>query len=630
MGWIMTDMEGTCRRYINWCDLRSAILRYRPIPGPFSHTENLLKLDQIRHIIFLLLFLPQFAAAQYYIRGEVRDEKNTGLQNVKIILHSSGLSYATGVGGAFGILSSRAWDSLSLYLEGYEPLHVSVNTSKYQNLQMRMQPFTASLQKHSLLSLTSDLQMKADKQWAAGDETYNTIIENPFISASGNPSTSLVLNVDRSSYSNVRRFINMDGQVPPDAVRIEEMLNYFNFNYADPRKDSMFRVESSLTSCPWTPGNQLLFLQVNTRKLLLDKVPPGNLVFLVDVSGSMDMPNRLPLLKSSFRKLVENLRAIDTVSIVVYGSAVGVMLPPTSGEDKKKIQQAIEDLQPGGSTPGEAGILQAYRLAQSKFIKGGNNRIILATDGDFNVGQNNEKELEELITRMKQTGIYLTCLGVGMGNYKDSKIEVLAKKGNGNFAYLDNEQEGEKVLVREFTQTLYTVADDVYMNVQFNPDLVKDYRLIGFDNKRAALADSASELEGGEIGSGHSVIAIFELTPTDENREAMEAGAMSKQISRVRIHYKYPEDSKDRFSYFSCPYNYLEFSEAGPMLRFAAAVSLFGSLLRHSEYTRNVGWPELVSMTESSVDLTNNLQKEFMDLVLKAQKLYAPVKKKKN
>ena len=587
-------------------------------------------MDHIRYIIFLLLSLPHFAAAQYYIRGEVKDEKNTGLQNVRIILHSTGIPYATGVGGAFGILSSRTRDSLSLYLEGYEPLHVSVNTSKYQTLQMRMQPFTASLQKHSLLSVTSDLQMKADKQWAAGDETYNTIIENPFVSASRNPSTSLVLNVDRASYSNIRRFINMDGQVPPDAVRIEEMLNYFNFNYTDPPRDSMFRVESSLTSCPWTPGNQLLFLQVNSRKLSLDKVPASNLVFLVDVSGSMDMPNRLPLLKSSFRKLVDNLRAIDTVSIVVYGSAVGVMLPPTSGEEKTKIRDAIEDLQPAGSTPGEAGILQAYRLAQSKFIKGGNNRVILATDGDFNVGQNNEKELEELITRMKQTGIYLTCLGVGMGNYKDSKIEVLAKKGNGNFAYLDNEQEGEKVLVREFTQTLYTAADDVYMNVQFNPDLVKDYRLIGFDNKRAALADSSSELEGGEIGSGHSAIAIFELAPTDENREAMATGAMSKQISKVRIHYRDPGGKLDRFAYFTCSYNYLEFNEARPMLRFTASVSLFGSLLRNSEYTRGVGWHELVSMSEGSADLSNNLQKEFMELVLKAQKLYAPVKKKKN
>jgi Ca-activated chloride channel family protein len=567
--------------------------------------------------------------AQYYIRGEVKDEKNNGLQNVKIILHSTSLPYATGVGGAFGILSSKVTDSLSFYLEGYEPLHVKVNTSKFQSLQMKMQPFTASLQKHTLLSVTSDMRLKADKQWVAGDETYNTIIENDIIQAAKYPNTSLVLNVDRASYSNIRRFLNMNSQVPPDAVRIEEMLNYFNFNYDDPPKDSVFKVESSLTSCPWTPGNQLLFLQINTKKLQLDKVPPSNLVFLIDVSGSMDMPNRLPLLKSSFRKLVENLRPIDTVSIVVYGSVVGVMLTPTSGEDKKKIYEAIENLEAGGFTPGEAGILQAYKLAESKFIKGGNNRVILATDGDFNVGQNNEKQLEELITRMKQTGIYLTCLGVGMGNYKDSKIEVLAKKGNGNFAYLDTEQEGEKVLVKELTQTLFSAADDVYMNVEFNPDLVKAYRLIGFDNKRAALADSSSQLEGGEIGSGHSVIALFELTPTEENTQAMGSGTMTKSIAKIKMHFKFPEQTNDRYSYFTCPYNYLEFGEARPILRFAASVSLMGALLRNSEYTRDASWTDLVSMTEKSADLNNNLQKEFMDLVLKAQKIYTPLKKKK-
>lgn len=586
-------------------------------------------MKQLFFILTLCLLLPRLVTAQYYIRGEVKDEKNNGLQNVKIILHSTGLPYATGVGGAFGILSSKVTDSLSFYLEGYEPLHVKVNTSKFQSLQMKMQPFTASLQKHTLLSVTADMRMKADKQWVAGDETYNTIIENDVIQAAKYPNTSLVLNVDRASYSNIRRFLNMNSQVPPDAVRIEEMLNYFNFNYDDPPKDSVFKVESSLTSCPWTPGNQLLFLQINTKKLLLDKVPPSNLVFLIDVSGSMDMPNRLPLLKSSFRKLVENLRPIDTVSIVVYGSVVGVMLTPTSGEEKKKIYDAIENLEAGGFTPGEAGILQAYKLAESKFIKGGNNRVILATDGDFNVGQNNEKQLEELITRMKQTGIYLTCLGVGMGNYKDSKIEVLAKKGNGNFAYLDTEQEGEKVLVKELTQTLFSAADDVYMNVEFNPDLVKAYRLIGFDNKRAALADSSSQLEGGEIGSGHSVIALFELTPTEENTQAMGTGTMTKSIAKIKMHYKFPEQSNDRYSYFTCPYNYLEFGEARPILRFAASVALMGALLRNSEYTRNASWADLVSIAEKSADLNNNLQKEFMDLVLKAQKIYTPLKKKK-
>lgn len=581
------------------------------------------------YCFFVLLFLfPAFLSAQYYIRGEVKDEKGNGLQNVKIILNSTGLPYSTGVGGAFGILTNKASDSLNFSLEGYEPFNIKVNSSKFVSIMLKMQPFAASLQKHSLLSITGNMQAMADKQWAAGDETYNTIIENSYIDVSRFPSTSMVLNVDRASYSNIRRFINMGSTVPPDGVRIEEMLNYFNFNYANPPKDSIFRVESSLSSCPWMPGNQLLFLQVNTRKINLDKVPPSNLVFLIDVSGSMDMPNRLPLLKSSFRKLVQNLRPIDTVSIVVYGSVVGVMLQPTSGENKKKIYDAIEELTPGGFTPGEAGILQAYKLAQSKFIKGGNNRVILATDGDFNVGQNNEKQLEEMITRQKQTGIYLTCLGVGMGNYKDSKIEVLAKKGNGNFAYLDNELEGEKVLVKELTQTLYAAADDVYLNVEFNPDLVKSYRLIGFDNKRSALADSSSELEGGEIGSGHSMIAIFELEPTEENKAAMSVGAMSKQIASARIHYRMIDGKEVRWSSFQCPYNYLEYKESRAFLRFATCVALYGSMLRSSEYVKNVSWQELVNMTYECADQSNNLQKEFYEMVVKSQKIYQPLKKK--
>jgi Ca-activated chloride channel family protein len=462
-----------------------------------------------------------------------------------------------------------------------------------------------------------------------GDETYNSLIENEFIITQKNPQTAMVLNVDRASYSNIRRFINMNSEVPPDGVRIEEMLNYFNFNYSEPEHDSIFSVAATVTSSPWTAGNQLLHLQVNTRKLNMDVVPPSNLVFLIDVSGSMDMPNRLPLLQSSFRKLVENLRPIDTVSIVVYGSVVGVMLVPTSGEDKKKIFQAIEDLSPGGSTPGEAGILQAYKLAQNQFIKGGNNRVILATDGDFNVGQHTEKQLEELITRMKQTGIYLTCLGVGMGNYKDSKIEVLAKKGNGNFAYLDTEQEGEKVLVKELTQTLYAAADDVYMNVAFKPEWVKSYRLIGFDNKRVALADSSSVLEGGEIGSGHSVIAVFEIVPTSENLALISSSDAKNTIASVSVHYKLPGTKLSRYATYQCPFNYREFNNADSFVRFTTAVTLFGALLRKSEYVKNSSWPALISIAQSAVDTSDKLQKEFLDLVLKGQKIYAPVKKKK-
>jgi Ca-activated chloride channel family protein len=592
--------------------------------------NKFLKVTLSRIIIILCLFFNTASlSAQYYIRGEIKDEKSNPLQNVRIILQSTGMPYSSGVGGAFGILSAKEKDSLHVSLDGYESVFIPVNAQKYQKISLKMLPFTASLHRHSLLSLTPNLEMKMDRNRVMGDETYNSLIENEFINAEKNPETSVVLNVDRASYSNIRRFINMNSEVPPDAVRIEEMLNYFSINFAEPPSDSLFRVSSNLSSCPWNEKNQLVFLQVNSRKINLDKIPPSNLVFLIDVSGSMDMPNRLPLLKVAFRKLVATLRQVDTVSIVVYGSVVGVMLQPTSGDNKKKILDAIEALEPGGFTPGEAGILQAYRLAKHQYIKGGNNRVILATDGDFNIGHFAEKDLEELITKQKQGGVYLTCLGVGMGNYKDSKIEVLAKKGNGNFAYLDNEQEAEKVLVKELTQTLYTVADDVYMKVNFNPSLVESYRLIGFDNRVAALSDTTNLLEGGEIGSGHAVMAIFEITPTEKNVLAVKEGVMKDGIATVNIHYRLPGKVDARNHSFKCPYNYLDFRESEQHLRFGAAVVLYGSLLRGSEYVKNANWDQLLVMIKENMDESNPFHREFYDLVIKSQKIYVPLRKKK-
>jgi Ca-activated chloride channel family protein len=567
--------------------------------------------------------------AQYYIRGEITDEKKNALQNVKIILHSTGITYSSGLGGAFGILSSNTRDSLIFSLEGYEPFSLTVDASKYQIITLKMMPFTASLQRHPLLSMTLDKQNKGSRTRAAGDETYNALMENDFVTTVKYPQTSLVLNIDKASYSNIRRFINSNSEVPRDAVRIEEMLNYFSVNPSPPQGDSIFRVSSMSTNCPWNTNSQLLYLQMDAKKLNLDLIPPSNLVFLIDVSGSMDLPNRLPLLKTSFRKLVEHLRPVDTVSIVVYGSVVGVMLPPTSGSDSKKILTAIDELEPGGFTPGEAGIRQAYRLAQSTYMKNGNNRVILATDGDFNVGQKGEKDLEELITKQKLTGVYLTCLGVGMGNYKDSKIEILAKKGNGNFAYLDNEQEAEKVLVKELTQTLYAVADDVYMTVNFNPELVESYRLIGFDNKRGSLADTNNIIEGGEVGSGHSSLAIFEIIPTDKNRAEVTKGISAGTIASVDMHYRLPENKEVRKLAFRCPLHFQEFKDIPLQLRFVTSVALFGSMLHYSPHVKNITWEQELELIKANMDVNDPLHKEFLDIVTKAQKVYGPLKKKK-
>lgn len=573
-------------------------------------------------IAFFLISFPAFS--QYYLRGEVKDERNTPLSNVKILLHSNGYVYYSGSAGGFGIMINGLKDSITFMLEGYQPHSGRLDARQYQNITLRPLSTSTHVQQKKLLSFTKNLKPEDWRGWSVGGETYSSLVENEFVTARKFPETGFAINIDKASYSNVRRFLRMQTTVPPDAVRIEEMLNYFNFGYVPPPKDSVFHLQSMVSDCPWNADHQLLFLQVSAKKVDLEKVPASNLVFLIDVSGSMDMPNRLPLLKSAFKLLVNNLRDKDTVSIVVYGSTVGIMLPPTSGKEKEKITKVIEDLNPGGSTPGESGIRTAYRVAKAQFIKGGNNRVILATDGDFNVGQATEDELETLITQHQQSGIYLTCLGVGMGNYKDSKLEVLARKGNGNFAYLDDEKEAEKVLVKEFTQTLYTVADDAYLEIQFNPQLVKEYRLIGFDNKLKALVDSVSELEGGEIGSGHSLMTILEFEPafTADN-------TFTTKLANINIRYRLPEDTIARNASYSCDYHPVEFKELPACHRFATSVVMFGGLLKSSRYFKNISWNDALILANQSYNQKDAVQKEMIELMEKAKRIYAKEKKRK-
>ncbi len=317
------------------------------------------------------------------------------------------------------------------------------------------------------------------------------------------------------------------------------------------------------------------------------------------------------------------------MAIVVYGGITGVMLNTTSGGEKEQILKIIDELTPGGSTPGESGIKLAYSVAKNHFIKGGNNRVILATDGDFNVGLKTEEELDDMISMQQRSGIYLTCLGVGMGNYKDSKIQTLANKGNGNFAYLDNFKEAEKVLLKEFTQTLYSVADDVYMNVNFNPEYVKEYRLIGFDNKVGALRDSLSVIEGGEIGSGFSMIAMFEIVPTEINKGAIKDNFTTGKFANSRLTYRLPNSTEVCNFDHTSRFDYVPFAELDKSYHFSAAVAMFGSLLRTSSFVKNIGWNEIINLAESSCGRDDLLQKEFITLVRQAKDLYLKVKKKK-
>jgi Ca-activated chloride channel homolog len=541
----------------------------------------------------------------------------------------TGYVYKSGSQGSFGIINTQKIDTFTVSLDGYISERLIASADNYVTVKLKPAPASASTMRlNKLSSFTTGMAKDEQRKWFAGDETYASIIENRFVNAKRFPNTGVSLNVDRASYSNIRRFVTLNSLVPPDAVRIEEMLNYFNLNYIKPTGRDPFAIKTKLTGCPWNPLNQLFYINLSASKLNLDTLPPSNLVFLIDVSGSMDMTNRLPLLKSAFRLLVNNLRDKDSVAIVVYGGITGIMLNTTSGGEKEKILKTIDELTPGGSTPGESGIKLAYSVARNHFIKGGNNRVILATDGDFNVGLRTEEELNDMIAMHRESGIYLTCLGVGMGNYKDSKIQTLARKGNGNFAYLDNFTEAQKVLMKEFAQTLYAVADDAFMNVQFNPDYVKEYRLIGFDNKVGSIVDSLAMVEGGEIGSGYTMMGVFEIEPAVSNFKSDSALSLPGKFADIQLKFRYPRDTTTRFFTYNTPYQYEPFAKVENYYRFSAAVTMFGSLLRSSNFTKTLNWNELVTLATATADMNDLSQKEFVTITELARDLYTKKKKK--
>lgn len=623
MALIMTVLAVTLKRSTSW-------YKIHPV-SPFFCNLSLqnIRLKTTCHIACLLLACSSLSAQQFYLRGEVKDEAGNILQNVTILQLKTGYLFRSGTAGTFGIVTNQQVDSFSFAMEGFHKEIIAADAEKYLSVKLRRVAGFAANRRDKLASQTKDLEKEEQKNWFTGEETYASIIENRFINARRFPSTGMSMNVDRASYSNIRRFITLKTLVPPDAVRIEEMLNYFNLSYRQPPPGQLFDLQTTLSECPWNNENQLFYINLSGQKLNLDTLPPSHLVFLVDVSGSMDMPNRLPLLKSAFRLLVNNLRDKDSVAIVVYGGVTGIMLHTTSGGEKEKILNAIDELEPGGSTPGESGIRLAYSVARNHFIQGGNNRVILATDGDFNVGLKTETELDELITGQRESGVYLTCLGVGMGNYKDSKIQTLANKGNGNFAYLDNFREAEKVLLREFTQTLYAVADEVYLNVDFNPEYVREYRLVGFDNKVGALRDSLSAIEGGEVGSGHSLLALFEIVPTEINRGAIKDQFREGKFATVKLNYQLPNTDSARQFEKHCRFEFVPFNELGKQYHFSAAVAMFGALLRTSAFLKNAGWNEVLNLATGACGQDDLLQKEFIGLVQQARDLYLKVKKKK-
>ncbi|MBN2183915.1 MAG: von Willebrand factor type A domain-containing protein [Candidatus Krumholzibacteriota bacterium] len=428
-------------------------------------------------------------------------------------------------------------------------------------------------------------------------EEYEHINDNRFLGVIANPLSTFSIDVDAASYSNMRRFVN-GGEYPyKDAVRVEELINYFDYDYEEPKKGLPFSITTELSECPWNTGHRLVHIGLRGEQLDEKSVKPSNLVFLLDVSGSMDQPSKLPLLKDAFRLLVNQLGEDDRVAIVVYAGSAGLVLPSTRCSKKDKIIESLEKLSAGGSTAGGEGIRLAYETAKENFIKDGNNRIILATDGDFNVGISSSSELIEYIEKKRDDGIFLTVLGFGMGNYKDHRLEQLADKGNGNHAYIDNIMEAKKVLVNDVTATLYTIAKDVKIQVEFNPARVAEYRLIGYENRLLETEDFEDDTkDAGEIGAGHTVTALYEIVPVTDGGEASEdrlryqdvvinsQAKRSKELLTVSIRYKEPDGEESRLISRTLKDDPVALDDSSETFRFSSAVAMFGMVLRESEH----------------------------------------------
>mgnify|MGYP001066247494 CR=1 FL=1 len=465
-------------------------------------------------------------------------------------------------------------------------------------------------------------------------EAYNSITENNFEEVTKSPLSTFSIDVDAASYSNARRFINGGSLPPANAVRIEEFVNYFSYDYPQPTNQDPFSINTEIAKCPWNQDHFLVHIGLQGKKIDFGQLPPNNLVFLLDVSGSMNAPNKLPLLKKAIKMLSDEMRPIDKVAIVVYAGAAGLVLPPTPFSQKETILAAINKLNAGGSTAGGEGIELAYKVAQNNFIKNGNNRIILATDGDFNIGSSSDADMVKLIEEKRKSGVYLTVLGFGMGNYKDSKMELLADKGNGNYAYIDSELEAKKVLVNEIGATLYTIAKDVKIQVEFNPAKIKAYRLIGYENRKLAARDFNDDTkDAGELGSGHTVTALYELIPagsketvgsvddykyqsTTVNKDAIN----SNELMTIKFRYKPPKSDKSLL--ITHPVKNEKIGTTSNNFDFSAAVAAFGMLLRNSQHKGTSDYKLVKQLAQKSLGKdTEGYRKAFIELVNKAEKL---------
>ena len=564
--------------------------------------------------------------AAYSVTGRVTERATgQGLPGVTVIVKGTTIGVSTNHDGTYTIQVPASAKTLIFSSIGFITKEVPLTGQKVVNVglaedQKQLSEVVvtggASQGRVSGISVRGNAKIKGGRNRRAADqaaysapyfptprpepgagETYASVAENGFHAAQKEPLSTFSIDVDAASYSNVRRFLQQGQLPPPDAVRVEEMLNYFQYDYPQPAASAAepFRVITEQTQCPWNPAHQLVQVALQARRVPTAQLPPANLVFLVDVSGSMQGDDRLGLVQQGLKLLTKELRPQDKVALVVYAGAAGTVLPPTAGSDKATILRAIDNLTAGGSTAGGAGLRLAYDVARQNFNKTGNNRVILCTDGDFNVGEQSDAAMERLIVQERESGVFLTVLGVGQGNYQDQKMELLADKGNGNYAYLDNLDEARRVLVRQFGGTLFTLAQDVKLQVEFNPARVREYRLVGYENRLLAAEDFNNDRkDAGELGAGHTVTALYEIVPVGapatvdalkyQPAPPTPAALASAEWLTVKLRYKEPRGQISRKLELPLTGSARPLVEASENLRFAAAVAQFGMLLRQSDY----------------------------------------------
>lgn len=596
-------------------------------------------------LVCLVLLLSGFDTSNFRtITGTVTDTHAQPLPGVLVTIKGTSTGTTTDAHGKYALAIPKSGRFLRFSSIGFKNTEIKISSDSIVNVRMHadFQALSETVvigfgQKASRVEnmyISAQPSMPYINGTTGNTENYNPINENGFQTASSTPVTTFSIDVDRAAYSNVRRFLN-SGQMPPvDAVRIEEMINYFDYDYPQPKGTDPFSVTTEISESPWNAGLKLVHIGLQARKISTDNLPASNLVFLIDVSGSMSDQNKLPLLKQAFKLLVDQIRPQDKISIVVYAGAAGVVLSPTSGNNKIKIKEALDALQSGGSTAGGEGINLAYKLAQDNFMPKGNNRIILATDGDFNVGASSEGELQRLVEEKRKGGVFLSILGFGMSNYKDSHIETLADKGNGNYAYIDNIQEAQKVFIHEFGGTLFTLAKDVKLQIEFNPVHVQAYRLIGYENRAMKNEEfHEDKKDAGDMGSGHSVTAIYEIVPTGvtspylQKTDALkyqktEALVDSQELLTLKVRFKIPDSEKSVLLDFPVKNVSQPLASTSDNFRFAASVAEFGLLLRQSEYKGNAQYNEAIKRAKTAFGKDEEgYRSEFVRLVKLTQAL---------